>query len=597
VNESITNFRVDVQLKGTNTTYNQDASLSISIRRANLNYLLAQPKSIYVCYHGNSQTLLVRFAEDIVREYEHKQGDWDHQKTLSVTFREVFSTEFQQKLHKQVLAYGNYQRDQRVKWGSTSPQAVKPLSKQPNPIDVPTNPEQAELILDQLYSGGSDQIISCSFDQFAAVLGSKTQAMILAYMAEINLGINHFAINESRIREGILVLESHKNRGKLCNGSIQYSIGNAWLALKEYPKAIQAFQDAVVILENSQFLDLLAQCYKNFGHALSEVGEIQKAREYHEKSLEYDPNLGEALLALALWHRRNKSDPLLILDYLDRIIKKGNSALQNTTIQGWRLEQLFISGQIDNAFREVFSLLNSDSSSNWVLPWCAKHVASFGKQTPNAAKKAILFWERYFEEYPEDQYAKKEFLLCNWLLHSEHDATRISFHEFKNGIKKLIEKGDPDEAFLWDRIAHWAQDDSNWIEAKKYYRKAYDLNQKDYGYCFGTALNFLRQYQDALPILLEQAESFLSDAMSWFQVAVAYCGLGDLEASISAYQKAIALDPNYDLAWFNLGGMLWNSGNIERAIEIWTQAIQQFPNHELAKELEERLNLGSGIIR
>ncbi len=90
------------------------------------------------------------------------------------------------------------------------------------------------------------------------------------------------------------------------------------------------------------------------------------------------------------------------------------------------------------------------------------------------------------------------------------------------------------------------------------FRKAYDLEPDRYGYCLGTALNFLDRHAEAIPMLMEQAEKHLPDARSWFQVAVAREGVGDQVGAIEAYQRALQLDPDYDLAWFNLGGIHWN---------------------------------------
>ena len=140
------------------------------------------------------------------------------------------------------------------------------------------------------------------------------------------------------------------------------------------------------------------------------------------------------------------------------------------------------------------------------------------------------------------------------------------FESFKQAIANVVSQGAPDPAFLWDRVGHWAQDENNWVEAEKCYRKAFELSPAKYGYCLGTALNFLRRYEEALPILTEQAEKHIPDAMSWFQVAVAREGTNDIEGCISAYKRALQLDEDYDLAWFNLGGIYWNSQNEELAI-------------------------------
>ena len=56
--DAMTNFRVHVQVKGTEKELNKSGALSISVERQNLNYLLSQPLSLYVAYHPVSYTHL-----------------------------------------------------------------------------------------------------------------------------------------------------------------------------------------------------------------------------------------------------------------------------------------------------------------------------------------------------------------------------------------------------------------------------------------------------------------------------------------------------------------------------------------------------------
>jgi len=74
--------------------------------------------------------------------------------------------------------------------------------------------------------------------------------------------------------------------------------------------------------------------------------------------------------------------------------------------------------------------------------------------------------------------------------------------------------------------------------------------------------------------------------MSWFQLGAAYGDLGQSEQAIKSYEKALNLDPEYDLAMFNLGGVYWNRGSIVEALDIWRRAIERFPDHELTAKLQ-----------
>ena len=88
-----TNARVHVQLKGTEKALNTNGSLSIDVRRTNLNYLLMQPYSVYVAYHIPTGSLRICTAESIARQYEHGGTNWTSQQWLTVFFVEELTIE------------------------------------------------------------------------------------------------------------------------------------------------------------------------------------------------------------------------------------------------------------------------------------------------------------------------------------------------------------------------------------------------------------------------------------------------------------------------------------------------------------------------
>jgi tetratricopeptide (TPR) repeat protein len=161
-----------------------------------------------------------------------------------------------------------------------------------------------------------------------------------------------------------------------------------------------------------------------------------------------------------------------------------------------------------------------------------------------------------------------------------------SYAEFREEFDHHIAHIDANDAALpWDRLGHWAQDEEDWAEAERCFRKAYDLRGGHYGFCLGTALSFLGRYEESLPLLMEQAQVHQPDAMSWFQVASVYSNLERAPEAISAYRKALALDSDYALAMFELGGAYWNSGDFKQASQVWKAAIARFPDHELAARI------------
>lgn len=585
--KSMTNIRAHVQLKGTETALNSDGSVSVEIGRTNLNYLLSQADSIYVCYHLPSRRLLVRYAEDAFREYEHRGGkEWKEQANITVRFYHELNENFQSQLQGRLLASGASARNRRVEWNLTPPEKVPELIQHSHfPIEVPNNPMQARKVLSALYDVGHDLAISHSFALFEATLQGIPGAMDLAYMAEINLGINGASFDEPRVRRSIQVLQEAMSRGDKHPGSILYCQGNAHLALGDHQAALSTYKAALLELNCQELSDFAAQCHKNMGTTHLAMGDKDDARACFEHALQLNPDLGEAHYALALWYYREAHSPSEALNHLDQVIRRKGSALQIPSVQGWRITFLFESGNTEDAFREINIIIGSNADVHWIWPWCARHVSRFGKSSADVARKAVRFWRAFLREYPGDVAAEREYLLCQWIIRSDGASAEIDFNTFKSKILQLIESGDQDAAFLWDRIGHWAQYDGNWKQAEYAYRKAYEVDPERYGYCLGTALNILNRQAEALPILLPQAEKYLPDAMSWFQLAVAYEGVGNIEECISGYHRALELDPDYDLAWFNLGGIYWNSLDVGNAVKIWREAIQRYPNHNLSHKL------------
>ena len=580
-----TNIRVHVQLKGTNCKENSDGSISRrDVYRSTLNYLTVPPDSIFVCYHIPSNRLLVRQVDSVIREYEHGNKHWDIQKTITVKFTENFDTVYQNTLKEHAVAYAKAQRDHRLSSTIQPPEEIPAWLKEERPVSVPVDQQQAKKLLIAFYNSGEDKSISQSFEIFRAVLGAAPKDLIHAYMAEINLGINGVACDKSRIEEGIKVLESAVNKGKYDPGSLLYSIGNGWLAVRNYEKAKEAYISALKSLEHGD-PSVVAQCNKNLGTTMKNLGKEDEAYTLYEKALKYNPNLGEAHFALAVWHCKRNSELDRALDHLDAIVWHKSSAGTAASIQGWRAYIFFKTGDIRAAFREINTLLGKGDKFDWVWPWCERLVGVHGRTSLDAAQKALQFWDEHLSKFPKNLKAKTEKLLVIWYIKSNGGSVEHDFTSFKQAIANVVSQGAPEPAFLWDRTGHWAQDEENWVEAEKCYRKAFELSPSEYGYCLGTVLNFLGRYEEALPILTEQAEEHIPDEMSWFQVAVAREGMNDVEGCISAYKRAIQLDENYDLAWFNLGGIYWNSQNWELAIATWEGAIQRFPSHELSSKL------------
>lgn len=581
---AMTNLKTCVQIKGSTATPNADGSVSVAVTRSNLNYLLAQPHSAYVCYHVPTESLLIRYAEDVFVEYEHRHESWTEQSEITVRFKETFNQERQRQLNGLMLASASTSRSMRLTSAVTPPDDVSDFIKRmPSLPSVPKDADRAGSLLHSLYANGDDVVISTLFEQFRAVLDGNPVALVTAYLAEVNLAEKGQPFDKDRIIEGIDLLEEQLGTATLHPASIQYCLGNAWAATSNLRRAVKAY-NASLILSDDTTRDIEPQCCKNLGSVFDKLGNEESAKTFYERALELDPDLGEARFALSLWYHRH-GDPARALQQLDGIVKRPGSAISMGPVQGWRIHMLFECGDIDGAFRDINNLIGGNHQEPWVWPWCANRVATFGRLNAQAAGRAATFWRAFLQRYPDDQLAVRERLLCHFVLRATGARTDINFEQFRDTVIALIERGGQDAAFLWDRIGHWAQYDRDWFEAEKAYRQAYELEPSQFGYCFGTALNFLNRYEEALPILVHETVKLELEPMGWFPVAVAREGLGDIDGAIDAYKEALSRDSDYDLALFNLGGLYLNTGDIPAATKIWASAINRFPEHELTDKI------------
>ena len=552
----MTNYRVHAQLKGTDKGKNRDGSISISVALKNLHYMLSQANFIYVCYHAPTDTLLVRSAEDVFRDAEHRGEEWRSQATLTIRFRAPFDVDFQLSLRARTVAASTTMRDDRLRWVATPPDRFHQEVQTHVPvIHVPESPKDAFHVLQVLYERNADEVISKAFEQFSACFGAEDDRLALAYLSKINLAMRHQAFDRARVTAGIKFLETMR----ACDQpSTLYCRANGHFALDQKDEAKRLYRDAIRELNGSN-PDLEAQCWKNLGSVIELDGEHDEARHCYEQALKQAPNLMEAHFALALSHR-DSGDLQAALDHFDQVVWAAADVALTIAIRGHRLDVYFQLGLTEKGFDEITVLLPYGDRHPWIFPWCARLVYNHARMNAESVLRAIRFWDAFLLKQPKDRAAQKERLLCLAHAKMHGQSVGIGFQQYVADVLALLALDPTDAAHLWDRIGHWAQVDGDWEQSEAAYKRAYSMEPDRYGYCLGTALNFLGRHREALPILLEQATMHKPDALSWFQVAVAQEAIGDIDACKASYSRSLDLDPDYGLAMFNLGGIYWNHG-------------------------------------
>ncbi|CCQ39642.1 TPA: tetratricopeptide repeat protein [Yersinia enterocolitica] len=583
-NGQATNIRLFVQLKGTEQELNFDGSVSISVNRANLNYLLMHPYSFYVCFHAPTKMLKICFAETILRNYEQSEKNWSTQETLTVKFVEDISESRLHQVSEMLRHNALAMRDARI---NTIKNPIKnvteTISKTVAKIHIPEDKALVQEMLTSLYDDNHDEIISASFHEFLAVLGTEHPGMIIPYMSEINKGMDGVGHDENRIIDGIKYLRLRLSEGKITKGSLYYSIGNGFTALNKENEAIQEYKMALEYLSGDD--QLAAQCYKNMGGSYSSLGDEEKAIDCYQTALKLDPNLSEAIYALGVYYNK-KGNYELALEYFDSIIFSYNSPHRLVGVVQWRINTLFNLKDYRSAYREINTLLSRSENKEQLWKWCLMLVATFCRTSTISAKLSLPFWERFLKMYPHNPDASRELLLAKNYLRKNNDEIFFSYDDFKEEFElRILDVKYEDTAFLWDRLGHWAQDEDKWLDAESCFRKAHDIDGGEYGYCLGVALNHLGRFKESLPLLLEQAELIQPDDFSWFQVAISYEFQGRILEAIEAYEKCLSLNEKNELALFNLGGLHWNNNNLEEASRVWKLAVKFYPEHELTHKL------------
>jgi tetratricopeptide (TPR) repeat protein len=382
---SITNFRVHVQLKGTGKAENKDGSISVSVARTNLNYMLSQPNSIYVCCYFPTQALFVRSAEDVFRDAEHDGKGWRSQDNLTVRFRAPFDAQFQSGLRAKTVAASSAHRDDRLDWVVTPPdQFPEEVAANITPIVVPESPNDAFDVLNSLYERGQDDVISKAFEQFSACFGPEDPRLTYAYLSEINLAMRRRRFNREPMwrkrfnRERVSAAIDFIKRLRPDDGAdALYCRANGHSALHQTEEAKRLYRESIRKAADDN-PHLTAQCWKNLGTELEQEGDHSEARHCYERAIALSPDLMEAHFALAMSHQ-NAGNLETALHHFDNVVWAVNEVDATLAARGHRSELYFRLGTADKAFDDIVVLLPHGDRQPWVFDWCAALVYNYAR--------------------------------------------------------------------------------------------------------------------------------------------------------------------------------------------------------------------------
>lgn len=107
----MTNFRAQVQLKGTASVEgNQDGSISLCVRTANLNYLLNGTSPIYVLFDAKKKEFWYVWAQDESRRLEAANSTWKEQREVTLRFNHRLAAHALDMIVERVMREGRMHR-------------------------------------------------------------------------------------------------------------------------------------------------------------------------------------------------------------------------------------------------------------------------------------------------------------------------------------------------------------------------------------------------------------------------------------------------------------------------------------------------------
>lgn len=105
-------------------------------------------------------------------------------------------------------------------------------------------------------------------------------------------------------------------------------------------------------------------------------------------------------------------------------------------------------------------------------------------------------------------------------------------------------------------------------------------------------LALIEQGKDALDVSNIAAKLMPDDASAHNNLGNALVRAGQLDAAVTSYRRALALNPNFAEACNNLGNTLLDLGRLDEAEASWRRAIEIIPNYVAAHE-----SLGNVLLR
>jgi len=452
-------------------------------------------------------------------------------------------------------------------------------------VELPDDRPLAAALLKRMYEEGRDEEVHAVRAECLARFGSDPVIRNIVYMVEVNRGINNKDFDRQLAEESVSFWQSDEAERRWVRHSLLYNQGNALMALRRLGEAVTKYEEAL------RLWPAFAECWKNLGSAHQGLGRRDLAKKCYETALAHNPYLFEASYCLGALFAEGNEDPCTALHYMNAINVETLPLAQRAAVYAWRAIFCLRLGRYGNGIACGEKAIQADPGQPWAWEHTGRLYALARREDKKWRKPALRFWRRFVERIPERGDAWSELGFTLWLLRGDvaDEGKPALTEETLQAFENAIRCGTTDEGLVWDRIGHLHEDLGNLLDAERAFREAVARDRPQFLYCLAGCLLAQEKHDIALPLALESAQKYQSDAHGWSQVGTCYSNLGMFEEAKAAYEKAIGLDSGYANAWFDLGGLYWNHGRRADALTVWEDGVRRFPGHELAKCVKDLL--------
>jgi tetratricopeptide (TPR) repeat protein len=131
----------------------------------------------------------------------------------------------------------------------------------------------------------------------------------------------------------------------------------------------------------------------------------------------------------------------------------------------------------------------------------------------------------------------------------------------------------------------------NYAEAVEQFQRALERDPRFDEATFNLAVTYqkLGLHEKAAAALRELTRRERGEAPYHFALGASLYHLGDFNGAKSAFERALAVDPNYHKALFSLAVVYEKLGEVDRARELWLEYLERSPDGEWSEEARARL--------